>query len=176
MYDDIINEVCAGLVPANAIDLEFKEIKTLNAAIVKMSVGLAGERIGVVIGGNFYDTINKEWYRWYDRRDSMVVKFFCNIGFFRDSAVNCKHCGGENSRKHVLDSCPYYEELSKSGWDKIKKFVWRDDFEEKGLDDVLNTLYFAPSDDRKIRTAEASALKEIITGMFMSQKEELRVN
>jgi hypothetical protein len=90
--------------------LDPTQLKLIGDKLAVESVKVSGRLIGVNVIENFVRILSKEWYKYYYRRDSMVIKFFCNIGFFRDQTERCIHSEGNSSRRHAINDCSYYTE------------------------------------------------------------------
>jgi hypothetical protein len=64
------------------------------------------EELGIDISDDYYKVVREEWYRYYDRRDYYVLKYFCNRGFFREDL--CEYCKQTGSREHYVDECEHF--------------------------------------------------------------------
>jgi hypothetical protein len=143
--------------------------KLIEEELLSASVRDSGNKIGVVIKEEFPRIIYKEWYRYYDRRDCLVLKFFCNKGFFRDTKERCQHCRGDNSRSHAVNICQHYDHLRIEAEERIRNQIWREEFEIKNLEEIMNIIYFCPSEDKSMRRKEMEILKFIISSLYMKQ-------
>ena len=181
MFDEAIN-----MQGGNAIkDIDLNaiskgDLKILERTITQSSVVANAESFGAKVNEVFVDVVYKEWYRFYDRRDGMVIKFFCNIGFFRDIFGKrrvgndiCQHCGQSgNSRNHAIDSCEFYDGLRIETKERILAEVWRNEFEGLELSKMLDLLYFSPSEELKVRRKEMEVLKSVISKVYMTQNKD----
>lgn len=114
---------------------------------------------------------SKLWEIYYvcDGRDSMMVKYFCNIGFFRNRFRGiCQHCGAENSREHAVDDCVHYDSLRCETIERLRRF-----FPGDRLSTMLSKIYFSgvkvTKRDYRYLVKE---LKSFITTLYMTQEVE----
>ena len=115
-------------------------------------------KIGVEVSDTFHKVIREEWYKYYDRRDFYVLKYFCNIGFFRED--KCEYCESTGGREHFVNVCDEFEEKRSVTIGSIRKSCWRKDFEGLRLSDMIEAMYYKPSSDRTKRTKEMKIIKE----------------
>jgi hypothetical protein len=118
-----------------------------------------------------YSSKLRNMYKACDGRDSMVVKYFCNIGFFRyQYRVTCQHCSEPNSREHAVDECSHYEALREDARARLGRF-----FQEGELvSTMLSKIYFrAMMVNKKDYTFVVLAMKSIITELYRTQVKEV---
>lgn len=120
--------------------------------------------VGVEVSDNYHEVVRKEWYKYYDRRDFYVLKYFCNRGFFKEDS--CEYCGAAGSREHFVDLCEHFIDKREISKGSIRKTCWREEFFGKKLSEMLDLLYFMPSSDKKTRRAEMKVIKETIARIF----------
>ena len=136
--------------------------------------------IGVEVSQDYIRTMHSEWYKYYDRRDVYVIKYFCNLGFFRGRKTGqvgsdqCQHCGlMANSRAHAVDRCVHYDDLRLVAYRKLDLMgLCRDPHSVASLSVLLDQMYFQPSDVRKQRTKEMQYLKWFITQIYIGQDKD----
>ena len=155
----------------------YNEKHTLNT-IKDMEIGIRFESVrkmaqsdGITISREFCEIIYKEWFRFYDRRDGLVIKFFCNRGFWK-LGDSCKHCGGINDRKHSVDFCAYYDNLRLKTLDKLKntRILYKNRYSEMSLSEILDEMYFSPDKEKRVRTKAMEFIKNFIADFYMTQK------
>ena len=55
---------------------------------------------------NYFNYHNKYYYKYADRRDRLLIRFFCKYGFFNSRLFpDCIYCGERNSRTHIINNC-----------------------------------------------------------------------
>ena len=85
--------------------------------------------INITINKNYYNYHNKYYYKYADRRDGLLIRFFCNYGFFNTRLFpECGYCGERNSRTHIVNNCEekFFSDLRKEYIGKIKKLKGND--------------------------------------------------
>ena len=122
------------------------------------------KEVGVEVSDSYQEIVRKEWYKYYDRRDFFVLKYFCNRGFFKEDS--CEYCGTAGSREHFVDVCEEFTEKREISKGSIRNSCWREEFFGKRLSEMLDALYFAPSSDKKTRRAEMKVIKETIARIY----------
>jgi hypothetical protein len=131
-----------------------------------------GRQLGIRVSENFPDLIEKEWYRYYDPKDSMVISFFRNRGFWK-RAKKCLHCGqGEGTRDHMVDECLWYDTWREELLGNISSRTGRSGYGVK-LSDMMDILCFEPSDDSRTRRVSMEMLKSGIAEVYFFQNKEL---
>jgi hypothetical protein len=111
----------------------------------------------------------RELYYICDGRDSMMVKYFCNIGFFRHKfQVICQHCGAENSREHAVDDCEHYADLREETIGRLGKW-----FPNDKLSQMLSKIYFNDLNVSKKEYRDlVKEMKSTISRLYMTQVVE----
>jgi hypothetical protein len=122
------------------------------------------EELGIDISDDYYKVVREEWYRYYDRRDYYVLKYFCNRGFFREDL--CEYCGQPGSREHYVDECEHFQEKKMVSLASVRKYCWREEFEGERLSKVLDALYFRPSTEKRVRSREQKIIRECMARIF----------
>ncbi|MFO0359348.1 MAG: RNA-directed DNA polymerase, partial [Flavobacteriales bacterium] len=120
-----------------------------------------------------YETIQKEKYNFPDKRDSLMLKFFSNVGFFSSRFMEkCKHCSSDNSRRHAVDDCTQYSswrtrllgELDKITNDELRNI--------NDLNSKMDYIYYSGSNERNRRTKCLEVLKRYILEFYLTQEKE----
>jgi hypothetical protein len=115
-----------------------------------------------------YSSKLRQLYMLCDGRDSMLVKYFCNIGFFRRQyRETCQHCGEVNSREHAVDECSHYEELRNEAKTKLSVYFRN----EESLSTMLSRIYFGDVDKERNKDL-VPLLKKTICRLYTTQKRE----
>ena len=104
---------------------------------------------GLDIADHYRATHNKKYFMAWDKRDGHMIRYLVNHGFFKERYLPiCKNCGEANSRKHVTNYCPAFDEIRVSTWkelDELRKTrvktkdIYKEDLEKAFLD-----IYFKP--------------------------------
>jgi hypothetical protein len=108
-------------------------------------------------------------YKTCDGRDSMIVKYFCNVGFFRHKyRETCQHCGAPNSREHAVDECKHYDGLRIEAKKKLREI-----FGDEDLSTMLSKIYFGAVETKRREYKRLVLLmKEYIRRLYMTQVVE----
>ena len=119
------------------------------------------------ISDKFMDLFNKYYFKYCDKRDNLIIKFFTNYGFFEPRLFPiCKYCGENNSRTHIVNECKdkFFVNLREEFSPKIKKYLNKNiDNLEKGLLEI----YFEPRDKAIIKGLKI--LKEYAAKLYMER-------
>ena len=151
--------------------LGIEDIKDLEARLDIKDMNRYSNELKVQVSPEYHQVIRREWYRYYDRRDYYVLKYFCNIGFFKEEV--CEYCLGPGSRTHFVNECESFAENRQITIGSIRKNCWRLDFEEERLSIIIDSLYYRPSDIRKVRVKEMNMIKEFVVRVYWrSRKDE----
>jgi hypothetical protein len=105
--------------------------------------------------------LKEEVYKWYVYSDHLLVRYFCNIGFFKkEVSERCKHCNDENGREHAVDECLWYEDQR----NMLMKIVGEVDIKPSEL---IEKWYFRPDKtvEKKVRTKKLNAIKKFIRSL-----------
>ena len=161
-YDKTINDTIG-----NGNETEDIE-NILNNNIIEL--GLAE---GVRIDEKLRRRTKKEIYTWYVDRDHLLVRFWCNRGFFRkDICKDCKNCGLQdvNSREHAVNECSWYEDKRNN----VLKRIWKTHslFKDKELSEIFEEVYFNPDTRLELyqRKRIYGIMKEFILELYAKQK------
>ncbi len=58
------------------------------------------------LGSNFRESVRKNWYNFPDGRDSLLIRFLTNVGFFNSRMLpERKRFGKPNNRRHAANDC-----------------------------------------------------------------------
>ena len=140
----------------------------------------------IEINREYMNVSQKNYYRYPDRRDIFVSRFFMNYGFFEKRLFpKCKYCGRENSRTHVVNECEYefFKELREEYKKKIIKLI--SDKKNRGdnnannnlnivdfnLEKALLDLYFKPTKEIKIYKS-LELIKEFTAKFYIERPRE----
>jgi hypothetical protein len=94
---------------ADLENIDDRELKRLTA---HLSVTQQASGIGVEVSANFKRKFDKHYYKYPDKRDGLLLRYLVNYGFFNGRLFEkCQYCDGKNSRSHVTNDCPHFEEL-----------------------------------------------------------------
>lgn len=117
---------------------------------------------GLDIAQNYREVHNKQYFMAWDKRDGHMIRYLVNHGFYKARFIPlCKHCGEANSRKHVTNECPAFDDLRERAWDELDelrktrvkmKIQFEGDLEKAFLD-----AYFKP---RRESAKELEVLKK----------------
>ena len=116
----------------------------IKKSMIELSVKKMALKLDVQIGRGYISHVNEIYKKCY-KEDHLVVKYFCNIGFFRRVYQNkCPHCGVMNSRDHAIDDCKHFdghrEDLMKGLKDIDKKIG------EMKMSRAIEEIYYRPRD------------------------------
>ena len=65
--------------------------------------------LNIELGVNYSANVRNIYKRCF-KEDHLIVKYFCNIGFFRKIyQALCPKCKKENSREHAIDDCEQFK-------------------------------------------------------------------
>jgi hypothetical protein len=155
--------------------LGFKYSRKLKECVQRKSVFEIGKREGIDIGSRFYSSFQKNMYKFPDKRDALMIRYFVKFGFF-DSRLFpiCQLCKGPNSRTHVTDECSYFDELRKGTLAKIGRLTG--DTNLTGLEAWLMTIYFAPHSKWKENTLRKllEVAKAFSTSLYIDRPKRTR--
>ena len=121
--------------------------------------------------------MKKYRYNFPDKRDSMMIQYFTNYGYFGEYWKEpCPHCGGVISRTHITNHCEKFDGLRKETLRRIGEIIGPLE-EEKGLQHWLTKLYFDPKMDRgaKANRDLTEVMKRFITGIILEKRDLMRV-
>jgi hypothetical protein len=161
--------------------LGFNYTRKEKERVQKRSVFEIAKREGISIGSRFKNSFDTHLYKYPDKRDGLMMRYFVKFGFF-DSRLFpiCKLCLRDNkeipnSRKHVTDECIYFEELRMKTLDKIGQLI--DCNNISGLEDWLMTIYFAPhlkwSDKTLSKLLEV--VKSFSASLYIDRPKSLKI-
>ncbi len=100
------------------------------------------------VSDNYRDEHKKKYYMAWDKRDSHMIRYLVNHGFYKHRfRPKCEYCGEDNSRGHVTNKCPEFTELRNRTWKEIGKIRMTNlEMEYNGdLEKALLDVYFKPS-------------------------------
>ncbi len=66
------------------------------------------EELRINISDDYYKVVREEWYRYYDRKDYYMLKYFYNRRFFREDLW--EYCWQTLSREYYVDECKHFQE------------------------------------------------------------------
>lgn len=158
----------------------FSDPKSFKKSICDKSMKQAAEAEGIEFGDRFKEIIHKHMYRFPDRRENLTTMWLLNWGFFEPRLFPvCGLCGGENSRKHVTNDCPFYEELRVKTLKQIGRVLHLGNLEKSGnLHDWLLNIYFAPGlkwNTNQMRGV-VNVLKTFCASLYMDKSRKGRNN
>lgn len=119
------------------------------------------------IGHNYINSHYKYYFKYPDRRDGLIIRFYCNYGFFNERLFpSCFYCGRNNSRKHILNDCKekYFVALRNKYMEKVSKIKGFNYTKNGDLENVLLKLYFEPNKDI---TKVLPLIKEFMVELFI---------
>jgi hypothetical protein len=113
------------------------------------SIKSMAEEDGLEIADDYRRMHNKKYFMAWDKRDGHMIRYLVNHGFYKARFMpTCKHCGEANSRTHVTNNCPAFDDLRARAWkelDELRKpkvkmrIKFNEDLEKAFLD-----VYFKP--------------------------------
>ena len=175
IYNDIINEFNK---ITNADKYKYNKnkryYKIKESIILKM-----GKEENIKINKKYINYHNKYYYKYPDRRDALLIKLFCNYGYFESRLFPiCKYCNKNNSRTHIINECEeeYFKNLRNEYLNKIKNICGDEIIKENknNLEKILLSLYFEP--DKYIKVEKSlKILKEYVVKLYIERpkKEEV---
>lgn len=145
-------------------------VKEIKSIIIKKSIRLMGNKLGIIIGNNFEESYKKNLYKWCDKRDFFLLKFIVNYGYFRERLKNtCPFCEKENNnRNHITDFCPGL---------RISRIKFFDKLQEMGAEDLSSVegwimkIYFDPQWQDKTMRSLMEIVKSFVTQIYLTKRE-----
>ena len=57
-----------------------------------------------------------------DKKDGLMIRYLVNHGFYKQRFITrCENCGEANSRTHVTNICPAFNNLRVSTWKQLNE-------------------------------------------------------
>ena len=137
-YDEVISRYQETLCGETCSD-SLTRFNLAEKLRLRTVISTAAEK-GIIVSETFLAHLNTYWFKYPDKRDHYVVKFFTEIGYF--NVGSCSYCGETNSRKHVTNECPEFSTHRKKNKDILLSTVQGNDQLE--MEDLLLKLYFSP--------------------------------
>ena len=118
-------------------------------------INATAKQENITINKNYFNYHNKYYYKYADRRDGLLIRFFCKYGFFNSRLFpDCIYCGERNSRTHVLNNREeeFFINLRNEYINKIKKLKGNDFIiiYRNNLEEMIICLYFQPGIIKRI--------------------------
>ena len=113
-------------------------------------INATAKQENINIGHNYINYHYNYYFRYKDRRDGLIIRFFCNYGFFNERVYpSCIYCGKNNSRKHILNDCneKYFIDLRDKYINKINELKGNNYTKNQKFENILLKLYFEPDKD-----------------------------
>lgn len=170
IFDEIVN---AFNDRTNANLFASERLRYMN---IKYSIiNATAKQENININKNYLNYHNKYYYRYADRRDGLLIRFFCNYGFFNTRLFpECDYCDEGNSRTHVVNYCQekFFVNLRKEYIGKIKKLKGNNYITAHGndLEKMLMDLYFQPGKDV---TKTLTLLKEFVAKFYIERPKKV---
>ena len=144
--------------------------KTIKSSIIYATA----KQENITIGKTFIEYHNKYYFKYADRRDGLLIRFFCNYGFFNPrSFPSCLYCKSNNSRTHVVNECKenFFEDLRQKYLDKIKSINGRKyvNIHQNNLENIILDLFFDDPKDNVPKTL--IFLKEFVTEFYIERSK-----
>jgi len=151
-------------------------IEYLKSTVLNRSISDTAAKEGINVGTRFKEVIEKFLYRWPDRRENLLIRYIIKFGFFDPRLFSeCELCGGENSRTHVTNECPYFNGSRNRALEKAKKILGQNAL--SNLEEVIMQAYFAPDPNwskKQIREL-VDMTKTFVADLYMSRKKKTEV-
>ena len=164
IYDEIVN---AFNERTNANLLPSERLRYMN---IKYSIiNATAKQENIIINKNYINYHNKYYYKYADRRDGLLIRFFCKYGFFNSRLFpDCEYCGENNSRTHIVNECKeeFFVNIRNEYINKIKKLKGNDFTTRDNLEEMLMNLYFQPGKDVK---ESLKLLKEFVAKFYIER-------
>ena len=124
------------------------------------------------IGHNYINYHYNHYFKYPDKRDLLIIRFYCNYGFFNERLLpSCVYCGKNNSRKHIMNECneKYFIDLRKKYINKIKKIKGIQYINNNNFEQLMTKLYFEPDQDiKKILLL----IKEFVADLYINRPKK----
>ena len=92
-------------------------------------INATAKQENITINRNYFNYHNKYYYKYTDRRDWLLIRFFCKYGFFNSRLFpDCVYWGERNSGTHIVNKCEeeFFVNLREEYINKIKKLKGND--------------------------------------------------
>ena len=117
-------------------------------------------------------TLSEQYPKWNRKvlgrcsnEDFLVVKFFTNIGFFRERfRAKCKLCGMGNGRSHVMNECDKLSDYRS----RMKESLAKIDPAKRniGLEEALEEIYYRIDEKHPKKTLLVEWMRECIRTLY----------
>ena len=118
------------------------------------------------VGPRYREIHRKNYYMAWDKRYRHLIRYLVNQGFFKGRYIpKCPFCNSDNSRKHVTNVCPKFENIRGKTWVNLGKT--RNIEPYKGdLESAILDVYFNPGENcqKELEVLKSFAVQLIITG------------
>lgn len=159
------------------------EIEKIDYGKFKWSVGdysiksLAIED-NLEIADHYRGTHNKKYFMAWDKRDGHMIRYLVNHGFYKARFIpRCEHCGEENSRTHVTNICPAFDNLRTSTWKQLNELrktkVKIEDRYKGDLEKAFLDAYFKPRSNcqKELEVLKRFSIQLAIANSKISKRE-----
>ena len=134
--------------------------------VAEISIRHMANQDNIKVGLGYRETHRKNYFMAWDKRDGHLIRYLVNQGFFKGRYIpKCPFCNSDNSRQHVTNVCPKFENLREKTWINLKKT--RNIEHYKGdLESAILDVYFNPSGScqKELEVLKSFAVQLIIIG------------
>ena len=69
-------------------------------------INATAKQENIIVNKIYYNYHNKYYYKYGDKRDWLLIRFFCNYGFFNTRLFpEFEYCWEWNSKTHIVNNC-----------------------------------------------------------------------
>ena len=122
---------------------------------------------GITMSEGFKAHLDKYWFRFADKREHFVVKYFSDVGYFQIGS--CERCGEEvNSKAHVTNDCEGHDDHRASHRERLEDVLGGEYMERKNMLELLYGVFFTPVGNLTMKQHRSivEIVKSFITGLW----------
>ena len=147
-------------------DISRMPYSVLKLLVEERSLEDAAADLKVEVGDKFRESIRRNWFKFPDKRDALLIKYLVNYGFFNPRFVpNCEWCGGANSRRHITNDCLATESLRYRTTAKIRELTGIDGGD---LEWLVLKIYLSPTWENRVIVKLAEEVKRFVASLFIN--------
>ena len=174
-YEKWLCKVAGKDKAAGIIKVESEDYGKFKWYIGDYSIKSMAMEDGLEIADHYRGTHNKKYFMAWDKRDGHMIRYLVNHGFFKARIIPvCKHCGEANSRTHVTNTCPAFDDLRARAWKKLNELrrpiIKVEDRYDGDLEKAFLDAYFKPRSncDKELEVLKSFAIQLAIANSEIS--------